>query len=439
MTSAIIAVAFVGFAVVSRRLSRSALTGTMVFTALGVALGPEGFDVVDYGGLIEHSQLISLVLTGTLVIVLFTDASAINSSNWRDDVLPARLLGIGLPVAIGLGWLLAAVLLGALEFWEAAVLGAMLAPTDAALGKAVVSNERVPRRIRQALNIESGLNDGIALPLFIVFLETAMIAEESLAISEVFVTLFEQVGIALLVGIAVGWIGALAIAWGRSSGAALGYWLEIGLVGLAVAAYAIATPLGGSGFIAAWVAGYVFGTRYVSAGDDPLPEFAEAFGDLLTMVSFVVFGIFLGPVLVDLTWQIVVFGVLSLAAVRMIAVAVALLGAKMRWQSVVLHRLVRSAWPGHDDPHHRGRRRERAHGRVDDRRRRAVHRRAQRPAPRTDRLVGIERIRGLRRIAPEGHRPRRGCRADEHRARAVPGPATPRRPRVAAGFTDRVR
>jgi NhaP-type Na+/H+ or K+/H+ antiporter len=335
MTSAIIAVAFVGFAVVSRRLSRSALTGTMVFTALGVALGPEGFDVVDYGGLIEHSQLISLVLTGTLVIVLFTDASAVNSSNWRDDVLPARLLGIGLPVAIGLGWLLAAVLLGALEFWEAAVLGAMLAPTDAALGKAVVSNERVPLRIRQALNIESGLNDGIALPLFIVFLETAMIAEESLAISEVFVTLLEQVGIALLVGVAVGWIGALAIAWGRSSGAALGYWLEIGLVGLAVAAYATATPLGGSGFIAAWVAGYVFGTRFVSAGDDPLPEFAEAFGDLLTMVSFVVFGIFLGPVLVDLTWQIVVFGVLSLAAVRMIAVTVALLGAKMRWQSVV--------------------------------------------------------------------------------------------------------
>lgn len=333
-TSAIVATAFVAFAVVSRRLSRSALTGTMVFTALGVALGPEGFDLVDYGGLIEHSELLGLLLTGTLVIVLFTDASAINSSTWGDDVIPARLLGIGLPLAIALGWLLAAVLFGALEFWEAAVLGTMLAPTDAALGKAVVSNERVPQRVRQALNIESGLNDGIALPLFLVFLETAVVAEESLAVSEALVTLFEQVGVALVVGIAVGWIGALAIAWGRSSGAALGYWLEIGLVGLAVAAFAIATPLGGSGFIAAWVAGFVFGKRFVSAADDPLPEFAEAFGDLLTMASFVVFGIFLGPVLVNLTWQIVVFGVLSLAAVRMIAVAVALVGTKMRWQSV---------------------------------------------------------------------------------------------------------
>ena len=335
LVSAIIAAAFVAFAVVSRRLSRSVVTGTMLFTALGSALGPEVFDLVDYAALVERFELLSLVLTGTLVIVLFTDASAINSSNWKDDILPARLLGIGLPVAIGLGWLLAAVLLGTLEIWEAAVLGTMLAPTDAALGKAVVSNERVPSRIRQALNIESGLNDGISLPLFLVFLETALVAEDSLAISEIVVTLLEQVGIALIVGIAVGWIGAIAIAWGRSSGAALGYWLEIALVGLAVGAYTIATPLGGSGFIAAWVAGYVFGTRYVSAVDDPLPEFAEAFGDLLTMASFFVFGIFLGPVLAELTWEVVLYGVLSLVAVRMIAVAVALVGAKMRWQSVL--------------------------------------------------------------------------------------------------------
>lgn len=335
MTPAIVAAAFVAFAVVSRRLSRSAVTGTMLFVALGLALGPEGFDLIEQVRLVEGFELLSLVLTGTLVIVLFTDASAINSSNWRDDILPARLLGIGLPVAIGLGWLLAAVLLGSLEVWEAAVLGTMLAPTDAALGKAVVSNERVPLRVRQALNIESGLNDGIALPVFLVFLETALVAEGSLAVSEIFVTLLEQVGVALAVGIAVGWIGALAIAWGRSSGAALGYWLEIAVVGLAVAAYVIAAPLGGSGFIAAWVAGFVFGKQFVSAADDPLPEFAEAFGDLLTMASFFVFGIFLGPVLVDLSWQVVLYGVLSLAAVRVIAVAVALAGADMRWQSVL--------------------------------------------------------------------------------------------------------
>lgn len=334
-TAAIAAVALVAFGVVSKRSSRSAVTGTMLFTALGLAVGPEVFDLVDFDGPLGRPELVSVLLTGTLVIVLFADASAINSSNWRDDIIPARLLGIGLPLAIGLGWLLAAVLFGTLEIWEAAVLGTMLAPTDAALGKAVVSNERVPQRIRQALNIESGLNDGISLPVFLVFVQTALVAEQSLAVSDIVVELGKQVGIALAIGVGVGWIGARAIAWGRSSGAAIGYWLEIGLVALAVSAYAIATPLGGSGFIAAWVAGFVFGRRFVSSSDDSLPEFSEAAGDLLTMASFFVFGIFLGPVLADLTWQILLYAVLSLGVVRMVASAISLLGAKLRPQSIL--------------------------------------------------------------------------------------------------------
>jgi NhaP-type Na+/H+ or K+/H+ antiporter len=332
---AILAVALVAFAVVSKWLSRSAVTGTMLFTALGLVVGHEAFDFVGVEWLLGRSDLVTVVLTGTLVIVLFTDASAINSSNWRDDIIPARLLGVGLPVSIVLGWIAAAVLFDQLDVWEAAVLATMLAPTDAALGKAVVSNERVPQRVRQALNIESGLNDGISLPIFLVFLETALITEKSLAISDIVVELAKQVGIALAIGVAVGWIGARVIAWGRSSGAGLGYWLEVGLVGLAASAYAIATPLGGSGFIAAWLAGLVFGKRFVSSSDDTLPEFAEAFGDLLTMASFFVFGIFLGPVLADLSWQIVLYAVLSLAVVRMIAVAISLVGANMRLQSVL--------------------------------------------------------------------------------------------------------
>src|SRR6056297_870829 len=332
--TAIVAVALVGFAIVSKRLSRSAVTGTMLFAALGLVLGPELVDLIDVAGLLDRSEFVTLVLTGALVIVLFTDASAINSAKWSDDIIPARLLGIGLPVAIGLGWLFAAVLFGNLQIWEAAVLGTMLAPTDAALGKAVVSNERVPRRVRQALTIESGLNDGISLPVFLVFLETALATEESLAVSDLFVELGKQVGIALVIGVLVGALGARAIAWARSSATAIDYWLEIGLVALAVSAYTIATPLGGSGFIAAWVAGFVFGQQYVTRHDDTLPEFAEASGDLLTMISFFVFGIFLGPVLADLTWQTVVYGLLSLVVVRLVAVAISLVDAGLRWQTI---------------------------------------------------------------------------------------------------------
>ena len=332
---AIVACALVVVAVGSRRLGTMWITSTMLFTALGLLLGPEVLDLVNLDGLVGSFDVVTVLLTGTLVVVLFTDASAINSSSWSDDILPARLLGIGLPLAIVFGWLVALVLLGDLEFWEAAVLGTMLSPTDAALGKAVVSNLRVPARVRQSLNIESGLNDGISLPIFIVFIETARVAEDSLPVGDIVTELFQQVGIALLVGIAVGWLGAWLITWGRTSGAAIDYWLQIGLVALAALAYTLATPLGGSGFIAAWVAGYCFGRFHDSTGEESLPEYAEATGDLLTVASFFVFGVFLGPVLADLTWPIVLYGVLSLTAVRMVAVMLALIGSRMRAPSVL--------------------------------------------------------------------------------------------------------
>ena len=199
---AIVAAAFVVFALVSRRLARSPITGPMLFVALGILLGPE---VLDISRSFDQTGLVDAVLTVTLTIVLFTDASAINSSNWKQDAeIPGRLLGIGLPLTIIAGWVLALVMLGDLELWEAAVLGTMLAPTDAALGKAVISNPRVPQRIRQALNVESGLNDGIALPVFIVFLEAAKVSEDSLAISDFGVELVSEVGIAVEVGVFLG-------------------------------------------------------------------------------------------------------------------------------------------------------------------------------------------------------------------------------------------
>jgi NhaP-type Na+/H+ or K+/H+ antiporter len=330
--AAIIAVTVTAFAVVSKRLSRSAITGTMIFTALGLIVGPQVFDLVDFGGLLGEPEFVSLVLTGALVVVLFTDASAISASSWRDDIVPARLLGIGLPLAIVFGWIAALVVLGDLEIWEGALLGAMLAPTDAALGKAVISNPRVPARIRQALNVESGLNDGISLPFFIVFLEAAQAAEASLSVTDVVIELVKQVGIAVAVGVVVGVVGARVIRWGRTSGSASSYWLQVGLLSLAVAAYAIATPLGGSGFIAAWVAGAFFGrsNRAAHDVDESLPVFAETTGDVLTMLSFFVLGVYLGPVLADLTWQIVAYGVLSLVVVRLASVVISLTGEHMR-------------------------------------------------------------------------------------------------------------
>jgi len=324
---AVIAAAFVGFALFSRRIERTLITGPMVFVGVGLLIGPELLDIA--GGLGEIG-LVDTVLTVTLVIVLFTDASAINSSEWRKDaVLPGRLLGIGLPLTIVAGWMLALFLVGGLEFWEAAVLGTMLAPTDAALGKAVVSNPRVPQRIRQGLNVESGLNDGIALPVFVVFLEAAKASEGSLSVLDFFEELVPEVGIAILVGPLVGWAGARLLRWASAAKLAQHYWLEIAVVALALLAYALANEWGGSGFIAAWFAGLVFG-RFCIDSEVETHEFAEATGDALTMLSFLLFGIVAGTVLTGVTWQAALYGVLTLAVVRVAAVGVAMFGSGLR-------------------------------------------------------------------------------------------------------------
>ena len=348
-TPAIVATAMLLYGLASRRLERSPITGPMLFTAVGLLIGPEVLDILDFGTDIDT---IDLVLTVTLALVLFTDAGAINSSHWREDAaLPGRLLGIGLPLMIVFGWGSALLMLTDLEVWEAAVLATMLAPTDAALGKAVVSNPRVPLKIRQALNVESGLNDGIALPVFVVFLEAAVIAEGSLTAGDFVSELVPEVGVALLVGIGVGWVGSLAIDGAARRGLAVFYWLEISVVALALGAYAVTTPLGGSGFIAAWVAGVMFGRvcRLSAASDEPdnadvdeasnaagvrdVHELAEAGGDALTMISFLLFGAFLGPALTDVTALEVAYGLVRLVIIRLAAVLIACIGSGLDWPS----------------------------------------------------------------------------------------------------------
>lgn len=339
-TQAIIAGSVLLYAMVAGRLSRTAISGTLVFATVGLLMGPEVFDLVDVNGLAGEAEFIKLVLTMTLVIVLFTDACAINSAKWSDDVIPARLLTIGLPLTVIAGWSVALLVLTELSVWEAAVLATMLAPTDAALGKAVVSNPRVPDRIRQALNIESGLNDGVALPLFVVFLETALASEEGLAASELVLELFSQVGIAVAVGLGVGVLGMRALLGSAARDLLDRQWAQIAVVAMAAFAYTLATPLGGSGFIAAWVAGFVFGRlsgdrlrdegrSVVSVGRE-LHTFSETSGDLLTMLSFLLFGLLLGPTLPHLTWTTVLYSVLSLTVLRLVPVVLSQLGSQLR-------------------------------------------------------------------------------------------------------------
>jgi len=203
------------FGLVSRRLEGTILTAPIMFVAAGMVLGPAGFGLVEFG-LDDHTVLFLGEIA--LALVLFTDAARIDLSALRqNEGLPLRLLGIGMPLTIAFGTVTAALLLTDLSFWEAAIVGTVLAPTDAALGQAVVSNPRVPARIRQALNIEAGLNDGLSVPFLALFLILAIEGEHLSANLWIRFAL-EQIGFRVLDGIGVGLAGAGWCAWPRIGG-----------------------------------------------------------------------------------------------------------------------------------------------------------------------------------------------------------------------------
>ncbi|MBH0129296.1 sodium:proton antiporter [Salinibacterium sp. NK8237] len=327
----IIAVVVFAFAMVSQRLSLSPVTAPMVFTAVGILLGTAG---AQWFHLDLKSDVVSILVEATLVLVLFTDAVRIDLRALRKQVLlPLRLLGIGLPLTIVLGAVAAAALFDQLTFIEAALIAAILAPTDAALGQAVVSDKRLPVRIRQALNVESGLNDGIMVPVVTVFLAVAA-AETGVASSESWgVFAAQQIGFGILMGGAVGAIGGWLLSRASSAGQVDGIYRQLATIAIAVAAYAGAGVVGGNGFIAAFVAGLAFSAVARDHCKD-VQDFTEDEGELLGSITFLVFGAVLAaPILTSLTWQIALYVVLSLTVVRMVPVLISMAWSGTRFET----------------------------------------------------------------------------------------------------------
>lgn len=326
----VLAVAVLGYAVVSGRLRGSVITPAMVFVGVGLAVGGNGLGWID----VEFSiGAIQALTTATLTLVLFTDALRIDVPALRQEIdLPRRLLGVGLPLTILAGTGAALVLFDGMGLWPAAVLATVLAPTDAALGQAVVTDPSLPSRIRQGLNVESGLNDGLCVPLLAIFLTLAE-SEEGLQRGEALRVVVEEIGGGLLGGLVAGAVAALLLREARRRGWIDASWHAIALVAVPAGAYGLAVVLHGSGFIAAFVAGLVFGRATGRAtGRAELPtDLADELGELLGALTFVVFGaVALGPVLGDLTWAVVAYALLSLTVVRMVPVAVSLVGTHPR-------------------------------------------------------------------------------------------------------------
>jgi sodium/hydrogen antiporter len=329
---ALVALALLGVAAVSRRLSESPVTPTMVFVAFGLLIGPEALDRIDVS---STSSAVRTLAEATLALVLFADASRIDLRHLRRGAdVPVRLLGIGLPLTIALGSAIAAVVFGQLSVEEALVLGVALAPTDAALGQAVVIDPRVPQRIRQGLNIESGLNDGICVPLLFLAVAAADVHADITEGHRAVTIVAQEIGYGLLAGAAAGaLIGLIVVQAGRRNLIA-GPWRQVIPAAGAALAYGAATGLDGSGFIAAFVAGVAF--RLVLRGDpEELNRFTEEVAGVLSGITFVLFGVvLLGPVLADLSGRLALYAVLSLTLARIVPVAIAMVRSQARAQTV---------------------------------------------------------------------------------------------------------
>jgi sodium/hydrogen antiporter len=327
-----IALAVLAVAAVSRLLSGTPVTPAMVFVLIGVLIGPLVLGGVDVS---PEGAGIRTLAEATLAIVLFSDAARIKLSALRREYgFPLRLLGIGLPLTIGLGALLALGLFNELTLAEAFVLAVVLAPTDAALGQAVVADRRLPLRIRQGLNVESGLNDGICVPLLLIALASAEVESDVESGGHALTVVVEELGYGLVGGVTAGVVASAIMVFAGRRKLITGPWRQVVPVAGAALAYGVAAGLGGSGFIAAFIAGGIFG-GLVGRESDEVGRLSEELGDLLDGSTFVVFGaVLLGTSLTALDWRIAAYALLSLTIVRILPVALAMLGTKARRPTV---------------------------------------------------------------------------------------------------------
>ena len=323
-----IALSLLGYAAVSGRLAGSPITAAMVFTAVGLLVGDETLGLVDPG---VSGEAVKLLAEATLALVLFGDASRIDLKALREEVsIPARLLGLGLPLTLLAGFVIALGVLGTLPWPEALLLAVVLAPTDAALGQAVVTLPRLPSRVRQGLNVESGLNDGICVPVFFVVLAIAQAQAGDVTDVAAFRLVAEEIGWGVVGGAAAGALGATIVVVGGRRRLVETTWLQVVPLAASALAYSLADAMGGSGFIGAFVGGMVFGGLRRRHGGE-VGYLIEELGGVLSAVTFIVFAaVLLGPNLGSATWAIVLYAVLSLTMVRMLPVAAALIGTAAR-------------------------------------------------------------------------------------------------------------
>ena len=322
---AILAVFAFLFSAIAGRVERSWVTGPIIYILFGLIAGPVGLGFMD---LDVDAVEIRVIADLTLALVLFIDASNADLRTLRAHAtIPRRMLLIGLPLCIALGAWLGTLVFPDVSVFELCVLATMLAATDAALGKGVVTNPAVPARVREGLNVESGLNDGLAVPVLFVFLALATGAtREDQSMELALQLVLEEIGIGVIVAVVLVTVAIQLLRISAERKWFTEIWLQIPVVALALACFATAQSLHGSGYIAAFVGGLLFG-YFARERTHKLVMAGEGIAELLAMFTWVIFGAaIMGQYWATMTWDVVIYSLLSLTVIRMLPMIIALIG-----------------------------------------------------------------------------------------------------------------
>lgn len=322
-TSFVLTLLVLGYAVVSALVNRWYVAPALIFVGLGMLFGPFGFNLLAAGpGTEGYTLLAQLALT----VILFNQAAKLDPGKaFRRGQVTFRLLVIGIPLTLVLGSLTAAVLLPVLPWWEAVCLAAIVAPTEVALIEALIEDHRVPERVRNALSVESGFYDGFALAVLLAALALASAQTDERPRDWTWFVVRTEL-VSLVIGAAVGLLGAVVIAWSRRREWMNDTWAQLATLAVALICFEFGERVHASGFVAAFTGGLAFAVVARRSNTEVSNQVSDAAAQLLELLVFAMFGAF---AVIDAwqhtSWRVVLFCAVALFGVRMVAVLVALI------------------------------------------------------------------------------------------------------------------
>lgn len=310
-----------GYSLFGRFFSRILITGPILMILVGIfssVLSVNPIQTLSFNVLKQFSEL-------TLAIILFSDAAHAKLRVLKHHYkTPLLLLLVALPLSFVVGTVFAYWLFPELGFVLAAFIAIILTPTDAALGRTVLVSRYVSSEVKEAINVESGLNDGLCVPLFIALLWLVTNTSEITG-AEAALLFISELGIAVLVAVTLLPMLMWCIEKAQQKQLMSAQVSSFSLVFIAVLVFGTAQFLHGSGFFAAFIAGLIFDWRYKHETKHTWLKDIEEIGDTLSLIVWFLVGLaFTYLFKLGFSWQVIAYALLSLTIVRIVPVFISL-------------------------------------------------------------------------------------------------------------------